>query len=308
MLLDTTDLVVLRLWKGYRDAECGWLVDDRCGCVCPVIYAPRRGALEVWHGRYPRRIARLSVGRQGHLVYCAGAMPPPPRQRDVPAWASAGIEATPVHLGPRCVFVRPSDSASPRAGPSTPSPTPTPTPTARGGALTPIAGIMAPTTPTLSVGEGGEPTAMVRRLAASPAVTPTSDACDSFLVRPGAALAAETDGGAREAARDRGDDDAASPDMPPLPSPLRDTVTGLRRRAVGGSGALVATADGGPAVVADTFAPDSRRASASESPASASARAAGIAATVATLPSFTVEVLELALTDAVGCARRVGPA
>jgi len=31
------------MWKGYRDAQCGWLAGPLL-----VLYAPRRGLLEVW--------------------------------------------------------------------------------------------------------------------------------------------------------------------------------------------------------------------------------------------------------------------
>ena len=72
MLLDAGELVVLRLWKGYRDSSVGWLVHAQaCGrrVLAPVILAPRRGLLEVWRPRIGPRFLALRVPRGARLVY-----------------------------------------------------------------------------------------------------------------------------------------------------------------------------------------------------------------------------------------------
>jgi len=48
MLLEPRTLVVLRVWKGYRDAQCAWLdARDGAGALL-AIHAPRRELLELW--------------------------------------------------------------------------------------------------------------------------------------------------------------------------------------------------------------------------------------------------------------------
>ncbi|XP_040942797.1 rab3 GTPase-activating protein non-catalytic subunit isoform X3 [Gossypium hirsutum] len=65
LLLDTRALVVVRIWKGYRDANCFFMEmlvnrDDKRAsssyhvpgksdyCLCLAIHAPRKGIIEVW--------------------------------------------------------------------------------------------------------------------------------------------------------------------------------------------------------------------------------------------------------------------
>ncbi len=67
LLLEARTLVVLRIWKGYRDAQCGWVVDQD-GSALMVIYAPRRGLLELWEvPAGPRSLATV-VGQGCQLI------------------------------------------------------------------------------------------------------------------------------------------------------------------------------------------------------------------------------------------------
>ncbi|CAE6946430.1 RAB3GAP2 [Symbiodinium natans] len=85
----------LQLWKGYRDAQVSWLStaglekakvgagegrfeDKDCGrpdLPCLVIYAPRRGLLELWHlwsSKGPKRLAASCVGSDCLLLSQGG--------------------------------------------------------------------------------------------------------------------------------------------------------------------------------------------------------------------------------------------
>lgn len=70
-ILESRSLVVLRVWKGYRDAQCAWTCEsvpwasggahvERRSLF--VIYAPRRGLLEVWRAPLGGRLQAFSVG------------------------------------------------------------------------------------------------------------------------------------------------------------------------------------------------------------------------------------------------------
>ncbi|OXB68300.1 hypothetical protein ASZ78_015240 [Callipepla squamata] len=85
ILLDVTRGLAIRMWKGYRDAEVGWIqtVEDLHeretektdyspfgNEQCPsrvaqflVIYAPRRGILEVWSTQQGPRVGAFNVGK-----------------------------------------------------------------------------------------------------------------------------------------------------------------------------------------------------------------------------------------------------
>ncbi|XP_072265981.1 rab3 GTPase-activating protein non-catalytic subunit isoform X1 [Pyxicephalus adspersus] len=91
ILLDVGRGVAIRMWKGYRDAQIGWMqiVEDLheresershyspFGSVqgpCRVaqflvIYAPRRGILEVWSTQQGPRVGAFNVGKHCRLLY-----------------------------------------------------------------------------------------------------------------------------------------------------------------------------------------------------------------------------------------------
>lgn len=65
LLVDTRACVITRMWKGYRDAQCGWIVGKS---LYLVIHAPRRGILEVWKMRHGSRISAQSIGSGWKLI------------------------------------------------------------------------------------------------------------------------------------------------------------------------------------------------------------------------------------------------
>ncbi|XP_061551425.1 rab3 GTPase-activating protein non-catalytic subunit isoform X2 [Phycodurus eques] len=83
-LLDLNRGIAIRMWKGYRDAQLGWLhvPEDRVSRECSasssltrrhalflVIYAPRRGILEIWAMQYGPRVGAFTVGKHCRLLY-----------------------------------------------------------------------------------------------------------------------------------------------------------------------------------------------------------------------------------------------
>ncbi|XP_056151672.1 rab3 GTPase-activating protein non-catalytic subunit isoform X2 [Lampris incognitus] len=83
-LLDLARGIAIRMWKGYRDAQLGWVqVSERRGerdsspstplprrhAQFLVIYAPRRGILEVWGTQQGPRVGAFTVGKHCRLLY-----------------------------------------------------------------------------------------------------------------------------------------------------------------------------------------------------------------------------------------------
>ncbi|KAM4724270.1 rab3 GTPase-activating protein non-catalytic subunit isoform 2-T2 [Anableps anableps] len=83
-LLDLAKGVAIRMWKGYRDAQLGWLqVQEERGdrefspsaslprrhALFLIIYAPRRGILEVWAMQRGPRVGAFTVGKHCRLLY-----------------------------------------------------------------------------------------------------------------------------------------------------------------------------------------------------------------------------------------------
>uniref|UniRef100_A0A3P8PWZ9 RAB3 GTPase activating protein subunit 2 (non-catalytic) n=1 Tax=Astatotilapia calliptera TaxID=8154 RepID=A0A3P8PWZ9_ASTCA len=83
-LLDLARGIAIRMWKGYRDAQLGWLqVPEerserdlspsaslpRRHALFLVIYAPRRGILEVWAMQQGPRVGAFTVGKHCRLLY-----------------------------------------------------------------------------------------------------------------------------------------------------------------------------------------------------------------------------------------------
>ncbi|XP_023566117.1 rab3 GTPase-activating protein non-catalytic subunit isoform X2 [Octodon degus] len=91
ILLDVARGIAVRMWKGYRDAQVGWvqIVEDlqerapETADPTPfgssqgpsrvaqflVIYAPRRGILEVWSTQQGPRVGAFNVGKHCRLLY-----------------------------------------------------------------------------------------------------------------------------------------------------------------------------------------------------------------------------------------------
>ncbi|XP_068227254.1 rab3 GTPase-activating protein non-catalytic subunit-like [Palaemon carinicauda] len=74
-LIDVNRGICLRMWKGYRDADCGWLdLESEWGgskrrVSFLLIYAPRRGLLEVWTPQQGPRVAAFNVPKYSKLIY-----------------------------------------------------------------------------------------------------------------------------------------------------------------------------------------------------------------------------------------------
>ncbi|KAL8195455.1 hypothetical protein R6Q57_025858 [Mikania cordata] len=78
MLLDTRALVVVRLWKGYRDASCLFVErlvnkDSREHvkndyCLCLAIHAPRKGIVEIWQMRTGPRILTVPCQKGSKIL------------------------------------------------------------------------------------------------------------------------------------------------------------------------------------------------------------------------------------------------
>ncbi|KAL2944554.1 Rab3 GTPase-activating protein non-catalytic subunit [Bienertia sinuspersici] len=83
LLLDTQALVVVRLWKGYRDAHCLFmemLVEKDSAstsyheykksdyCLCLAIHAPRKGIIEVWQMRTGPRLLTIQCAKGSKIL------------------------------------------------------------------------------------------------------------------------------------------------------------------------------------------------------------------------------------------------
>ncbi|XP_050220472.1 uncharacterized protein LOC126670705 [Mercurialis annua] len=85
LLLDTQALVVVRLWKGYRDAICFFMEmlanrdNTRASssyyepsksdyCLCLAIHAPRKGIIEVWQMRTGPRLLTIPCAKGSKLL------------------------------------------------------------------------------------------------------------------------------------------------------------------------------------------------------------------------------------------------
>ncbi|KAJ8747155.1 hypothetical protein K2173_010016 [Erythroxylum novogranatense] len=85
LLLDTQALVVVRLWKGYRDANCLFtemLVNKDSArasssnyeltkgdyCLCLAIHAPRKGIIEVWEMRTGPRLVTVQCAKGSKIL------------------------------------------------------------------------------------------------------------------------------------------------------------------------------------------------------------------------------------------------
>ncbi|GAB2215864.1 hypothetical protein Droror1_Dr00020269 [Drosera rotundifolia] len=91
LLLDTQALVVVRLWKGYRDANCLFMemlvkkesvpststyLENGKGdyCLCLVIHAPRKGIVEVWQMRTGPRLLAIKCAKGSRILQPAYRM------------------------------------------------------------------------------------------------------------------------------------------------------------------------------------------------------------------------------------------
>lgn len=78
LLLDVASMILVNIWKGYRDAQCGWITvpcdQIQESTIKPqhtlflVIYAKKRGILEVWCPYQHYRVAAFNAGKKGVLM------------------------------------------------------------------------------------------------------------------------------------------------------------------------------------------------------------------------------------------------
>ncbi|XP_025103721.1 rab3 GTPase-activating protein non-catalytic subunit-like isoform X2 [Pomacea canaliculata] len=76
ILVDIQHGIAVRMWKGYRDAQIGWVQIKEDGgkgdhsrvAQFLIIYAPRRGILEVWTAVHGPRVAAFNVSKHCVLV------------------------------------------------------------------------------------------------------------------------------------------------------------------------------------------------------------------------------------------------
>ncbi len=80
ILVDCFKGIALRVWKGYREAQCSFVkvnekssknanANDRRHAMFLVIFAPRRSCLEIWSLQRGQKIAAFNVSKYGQLVY-----------------------------------------------------------------------------------------------------------------------------------------------------------------------------------------------------------------------------------------------
>ncbi|OWZ17865.1 hypothetical protein PHMEG_0008132 [Phytophthora megakarya] len=71
LLVDTSRMLVIRMWKGYRNAQCGWMQGSDGAHRPPglylVIYSAQRGIVEVWRARFGPRVFSFAVGNSAKL-------------------------------------------------------------------------------------------------------------------------------------------------------------------------------------------------------------------------------------------------
>ncbi|KAK9674195.1 hypothetical protein RND81_12G217500 [Saponaria officinalis] len=83
LLLDTQALVVVRLWKGYRDANCLFMemlvnkdsastsyreYEKSDYCLCLAIHAPKKGIIEIWQMRTGPRIRTIQCAKGSKIL------------------------------------------------------------------------------------------------------------------------------------------------------------------------------------------------------------------------------------------------
>lgn len=86
VLVDTATGVLLRMWKGYRDAQCGFMevvesrnrkeqssISRRTGLFL-IIYAPRKAILEIWCMQKGPKVATFQASKNGFLIYNSHGM------------------------------------------------------------------------------------------------------------------------------------------------------------------------------------------------------------------------------------------
>ncbi|XP_076178627.1 rab3 GTPase activating protein isoform X3 [Ptiloglossa arizonensis] len=88
ILIDNRHGIAMRMWKGYRDAQCGWIeaeeeedfgtnrvfskfkqVTHLRSALFLVIYAPKKGVIDIWGTQQGPKITTFTASKHGRLLY-----------------------------------------------------------------------------------------------------------------------------------------------------------------------------------------------------------------------------------------------
>ncbi|CAK9800120.1 Rab3 GTPase-activating protein non-catalytic subunit [Anthophora plagiata] len=88
LLIDNRCGIAMRMWKGYRDAQCGWIeVEEEKhsgmqkaftkfkqnlqlrSALFLVIYAPKKGVIDIWSTQQGPKITTFTASKHGRLLY-----------------------------------------------------------------------------------------------------------------------------------------------------------------------------------------------------------------------------------------------
>ncbi|XP_031368306.1 rab3 GTPase-activating protein non-catalytic subunit isoform X3 [Apis dorsata] len=88
LLIDNKCCIAIRMWKGYRDAQCGWIeVEEEKhsgmhkafskfkqtpqlrSAFFLVIYAPKKGIIDIWSTQQGPKITTFTASKHGRLLY-----------------------------------------------------------------------------------------------------------------------------------------------------------------------------------------------------------------------------------------------
>ena len=81
MLIETASGLMLRMWKGYREAQCGFMevtearnrkdqsTESRRAGLFLIIYAPRKAIIEIWCLQKGPKVATFQASKHGFLIY-----------------------------------------------------------------------------------------------------------------------------------------------------------------------------------------------------------------------------------------------
>ncbi|EDW04033.1 rab3 GTPase-activating protein regulatory subunit [Drosophila grimshawi] len=110
MLVDTQQAIILRVWKGYRDAQCAFvptkersvrgIKTHKRKALFLVIYAPRMGCLDIWALQNGPKVAAFTVSKCGQLIY-----------NNHSALGAPGRESRKSPSLNHCLFLDPSDGS-----------------------------------------------------------------------------------------------------------------------------------------------------------------------------------------------------
>ncbi|KAH0534432.1 rab3 GTPase-activating protein non-catalytic subunit isoform X1 [Cotesia glomerata] len=79
ILINNRRGIALRMWKGYRDAQCGWIevtedkrskgTSKKRSALFLVIYAPKKGIIDIWGVQTGSKITTFTASKNGRLLY-----------------------------------------------------------------------------------------------------------------------------------------------------------------------------------------------------------------------------------------------